>query len=160
MAFKRASNKSPTYRFSRAMREKYKPFIIESWNTHQIPEICMDRLIEEYKNWAYDEQEAICYTEYLCLKEIPMRTFQRWVNKYPKLEHAHELVKQVLGLKRQMGMSNFKYHYGSTAFTMVHYSPLWKEAAIFHADLNKKNDDDNVTVVYQAIKSKAHDREE
>ena len=98
----------------------------------------LERLVINGIKWAREIDDAIKLSQFMDLNGIPLRTWQRWEEKYPAFYDGTRNIISVLGNKRELGLLRRKFDSGSTMFTMPLYDKEWKDLFEWRSKLTQK----------------------
>lgn len=100
----------------------------------------LERLMENGRKWAREEEDAIKLSQFTDLNGIPLRTWQRWREAHKVVDEGTRDILMILGNKRELGLLKRKFEPGSTIFMMPHYDEDWKDMCKWRASLKPKEE--------------------
>ena len=92
-----------------------------------VSESTLERLSEDIVQWALTDKEAIYVTEFYTSRGISSYVWYCWRNKYPKLQHAYDLAKEIIGVRQFKGVTKGKLKDSLIKSHIGYYSPEWVE---------------------------------
>lgn len=110
-----------------------------------VSEAFLDHLATELVDWAKNDDKAIKVTQFLGLKGIHSKTFDRWRDRHPKMQDAYEYALMVIGDRRESGAIYKKFDASIVSFTMPHYDKDWVKQHEWRAKLKETEQQSNET---------------
>lgn len=121
---------------------------IFQWRQIPVSEAYIERLIPQLLREA--EENERCYTlEQLLLKhKIPEKTFERWCDKFERLDETRDYIKMILCVRRENKALEKQLDTGTNNYVMPHYSKRWRDITEWRASLRqpKQQDAGNITI--------------
>ena len=123
--------------------------------THPMSVDGIAKLAAELVQWANTDEEAWKVSQFYLSKNIGVRTWMEWVNKYPVLKDAQDDAKAAIGNRREIGALKNKLSTAIVNYTMPIYDVEWKLESERIAALKKKEEDtkSNFVINLQPIPS-------
>ena len=84
----------------------------------------LDRLSEELVRRA-QSKSAFCITEFYVSRGIAPQVWERFMNRYPPLQEAYDIAKEIVGIKRETGVAEGRYREAMIKQVHGHYSTIW-----------------------------------
>jgi hypothetical protein len=126
---------------------KSKPFAIKAepfyFRNTPVPDDYLDYLATEYIEWGVKSGAKIL-SKFLDEKYIDDMTFRDWLLRSDKLFHAHQIVKRIIGNRREEGALEKRFSEKIFLVSAPSYSSHvdapkdWKELTEYHAALREK----------------------
>ena len=141
---KKTTSKSNTVKkltaTSRASDFKNDPFFF--FKFQQVSDNLVDEVADLLIYWMNKNQSNTVLSKFFSEYNIPSPRFYEWI-KQPRgkrLKHAFNLYKQKLSVTREQGINLNQLNFKAISFNQHQYSPQWREAAEFNANLSKMKD--------------------
>jgi len=100
----------------------------------------LEQFAVEWLDWALNDEDALKITQFYNLKRLHNTTVEGWMLRCPKLQHAHDLVLQVIGARREIGGLKGKYDSAIVRTTQLMYESSWKVLEEWRANLKAKTE--------------------
>lgn len=110
-------------------------------------EVGIERLANEITEWARDDDQALKLSQFYLKKGIGGVTWRSWCKRFPQLQEAHDVAKELIGDRREIGALTYKYHYGVVAYTMPFYDKQWEDETVRRSALKESQSDAKSSVI-------------
>ncbi len=100
----------------------------------------LEEFAVEWLDWALNDEEALKITQFYNIKRLHHSTVEAWMLRCPKLQHAHDLVLQVIGARREIGGLKGKFDSAIVRTTQLMYESSWKVLEEWRANLKAKTE--------------------
>jgi len=109
------------------------------WRERDMGEKWIAKLCDEYLEFAEDPKSED-WLDFINWYGIPRKTFDDWKVKYANLKEVDELVKSILGVRKQKWATHKEYNCDPKVITntLRYYHPDWQAAWQQEADLRTK----------------------
>jgi len=116
-----------------------------------INEAFIERFAKDYVSWAANNDKAFIVREFRLSKGIDEQTWQRWIDAFPALKEANQMVVDIIGMRREKLALEREIDTKMTTYSMPMYSKDWKELVKWRSELKQKEEDKkgNITVVME-----------
>ena len=134
---KNEKGKVPKSTITKRARPKSRYRVLEEYedlyNLKRVPvsEQLIDRIRTQIIEWAYNDENALLLDRFFFAKGIPISTMDGWRKKFPKLDEACQLAKQMIGIRREEEALKRKFDAGLVAKTAAFYRPEWKKLEVW-----------------------------
>lgn len=120
--------------------EDYFDFL--SWRQTPISIDGIEKKAEMFLEWATNNDDALLMAQWYNAQGICGNTINRWKERCPKFAHACNLVKRIIGARREVGALKKKFDSAMVRTTMPHYSSIWKELAEWEAIIKRPKEEE------------------
>jgi hypothetical protein len=106
----------------------------------------LEKLASEIVKWA-NTKDAFTITQFFLPKGIPPKAWYRWLDKSEVLRDAQDVAKELIAIRREMGVANGKLRSDMIKPVHGYYSKVWKDE---HDRISKINDitgNDKVVII-------------
>lgn len=116
------------------------PEYLFAWREIPITDSIATRWADEMTRWITDHPEAKTLTEFYYAKGINHQTWTNCLKKFPVLADAHEAAKRRLGERLWGKCVENKANWNAVKWMLQTYGKEYDDAARYHADLAKRED--------------------
>jgi hypothetical protein len=115
-----------------------------SGNSYAMTDKGLERLAADLVKWA-NTKDAFTITQFFLPKGIAPKNWYRWVDKSECLKNAQDVAKELIGIRRELGVASGKLR--SDMIKPVHgfYSSVWR------AEQDRASQINNVTSGIQVV---------
>lgn len=99
----------------------------------------LELFAQEMIEWAITDEDALKITQYYNLKRLHHSTVDGWMERFPRLKQAHDIVLQVIGVRREVGAMKGKYDSAIVRSTQAMYETSWKKIEEWRANLKAQS---------------------
>lgn len=107
-----------------------------SGNSFAMTDLGLEKLSSDLVKWAHTK-DAFTITQFFLSKGIPPKTWYRWVDKSEYLKDAQDVAKELIAVRRELGVSSGKLRSDMIKPVHGYYSKVWKDE---QDRLSKMND--------------------
>lgn len=107
----------------------------------------LKKCAREWIDVTRDNEDILFIHEYRVHKEIPEKTWERWIDRSPELQNARTLVRDIIAMRREKGAIQNKYNGAVITKVQCVYSKEWKETEEWRASLSAKHEESKVAPI-------------
>lgn len=131
-----SSTKEPKAERGQRKWEAY--YDIFSWNLKQVDEVILQRVAQDLKNWA-DQDESLRIDDFIDSRGLCLDSYYKWQERCEELKVAHKYALRRIGSRREKGALTRKYDANSIFRTLAYYDPIYREERRIAAALKDEN---------------------
>lgn len=117
-----------------------------SLKTRPVTQGFIERLAHELIEWA-KKPDSLVVKDFYNEKHIGVKTFYRWIDKYPEMAAANEYALNRLSSKREIGGLTRKFDPTFAWNSLPKYDPEWREFMQWKSSLKQSEDNQQKIVV-------------
>lgn len=95
-------------------------------NSHTMTDMGLERMAADLVKWA-NTKDAFTITQFFVPKGIPPGTWHRWINQCEILKNAQDMAKELIAIRREVGVATGKLRSDMIKPVHGYYSSVWRE---------------------------------
>lgn len=152
---------SKEHKLINSMKETKKPKRAPIWrdeyldplsgNSYAMTDRGLEKLASDLVKWA-NTKDAFTITQFFLPKGIAPKSWYRWVDKSEVLRDAQDMAKELIAIKRELGVANGKLRSDMIKPVHGYYSQVWRDEQDRASKLNNSySSTGNVQVVLMDV---------
>jgi hypothetical protein len=97
-----------------------------SGHSFAMTDLGLERMSSDLVKWA-NTKDAFTLTQFYLPKGIPPKTWQRWIQKSECLKDAQDMAKELIAIRREVGVASGKMRSDMIKPVHGYYSGVWRE---------------------------------
>lgn len=113
-----------------------------SFKVMPMSEAFINKLSDELPIWVLNNPDARFLTEFITFKGMTWDSYQKLVQKYPRLKAAHDSAKRMMGERMFCRAMDNKANWQAVKHRLYSYAPEFREDEEYHAQMKAKEKGD------------------